>query len=215
MGRPREFDETQVLNAAVECFWKRGYEATSIRELAGRMGLTGASLYNAFGDKRALYRRALDHYVCSTFAERVQRIEGSLPPREAIGAFFEEIIRRSLDDSQRRGCLLVNSALEVAPHDAEFRALVTEVMGRIEGFFRRCVQAGQRDGTITAAQPADDLGRMLLAVHVGLRVLARTRPERELLEGMVRPALALLEPGGGGGRCLPESHAAAPRYKKP
>jgi len=200
MGRPREFDETQVLDAAVECFWQRGYEATSMRELAGRTGLTGASLYNAFGDKRALYRRALDHYIDSVFAERVRRLEGSLPPREAIAAFFAEIIQRSLDDRLRRGCLLVNSALEVAPHDEEFRALVSGVLGHIEAFFHRCVLAGQRDGAITAAQPAADLARMLLGVHVGLRVLARTRPERALLEGMVRPALAMLAPGAAGGR---------------
>ncbi|MDX3904661.1 MAG: TetR/AcrR family transcriptional regulator [Pigmentiphaga sp.] len=194
MGRPREFDEPEALAAAIDCFWEHGYEATSIRELADRMGLTGASLYNAFGDKRSLYRRALDHYVDTTFADRVRRLEGRLPPLQAISAFFAEIIQRSLDDKLRRGCMLVNSALEVAPHDPEFRQIVTGVLEHIEGFFRRCVQAGQLDGTITTSQSAADLGRMLLAVHVGLRVIARTQPERALLEGMVRPALASLDP---------------------
>lgn len=194
MGRPREFNEAEVLAAAVDCFWNRGYEATSTRELAEKMGLTGASLYNAFGDKRALYRRALNHYIETSFADRVRRLEGKLSPPQAISAFFSEIIQRSLADSQRKGCMLVNSALEVAPHDPEFREIVTEVLGHIEAFFRRCVQAGQQDGTITTTQSATDLGRLLLGVHVGLRVVARTRPERELLEGMVRPALALLKP---------------------
>ncbi len=192
MSRPREFDETEVLEAAIDCFWERGYEATSIRELAEKMGLTGASLYNAFGDKRTLYRRALNHYIETSFADRVRRLEGKLPPLQAISVFFAEIIQRSLDDKQRRGCMLVNSALEVAPHDPEFRKIVTEVLEHIEAFFRRCVQAGQRDGTITTSQSATDLGRMLLGVHIGLRVIARTRPQRALLEGMVRPTLALL-----------------------
>lgn len=194
MGRPREFDETEVLVAAIDCFWERGYEATSIRKLADKMGLTGASLYNAFGDKRTLYRRALNHYIATTFADRVQRLEGKLPPRQAIDAFFSEIIERSLKDRQRRGCMLVNSALEIAPHDPEFRKIVTDVLEHIEAFFCRCVQAGQQDGTITASQSAVDMGRLLLGVHVGLRVIARTRPDRTLLEGMVRPALALLSP---------------------
>jgi len=194
MGRPREFDEAEVLAAAIDCFWERGYEATSTRELADRMGLTGASLYNAFGDKRSLYRRALHHYIETTFADRVQRLEGKLPPRQAIGTFFSEIIERSLDDQQRKGCMLINSALEIAPHDPEFRETVTGVLGHIEAFFRRCVEAGQQDGTITRCQSADDLGKMLLGIHVGLRVVARTRPERALLEGMVRPALMLLDP---------------------
>lgn len=194
MGRPREFDEAAVLDAATQCFWERGYEATSVRELAEKTGLTGASLYNTFGDKRNLYRRALEHYIDASFADRVRRLEGALPPRQAIDAFFSEIIQRSLDDPQHKGCMLVNSALEVAPHDPEFKEIVAGVLSRIEAFFRRCARAGQRDGTITTCQSATDLGRLLLSVHIGLRVLARTRPEQALLEGAVRPALALLDP---------------------
>lgn len=200
MGRPREFDEAEVLDAAVACFWEHGYEATSVRELAGRMGLTGASLYNAFGDKRALYHKALDRYIDASFVDRVRRFEGALPPLEAIRAFFAEIIQRSLDDPQRKGCLLINSALEVAPHDLEFRRVVTDVLAQIEAFFRRCVRAGQRDGSITKSQSAMDLGRTLLAAHIGVRVMARTRPEKPLLEGMVRPILAFLDANAPSGK---------------
>jgi TetR/AcrR family transcriptional regulator, transcriptional repressor for nem operon len=193
MARPREFDEVAVLEAAVQCFWARGYEATSVRDLAARMEITGASLYNAFGDKRSLYRRALGYYVEQSFGDRVGRFEGRLPPREAIGAFFDEIVDRSLSDKQRKGCMLVNSALEVAPHDPEFQRLIADVLVQVEAFFRRCVAAGQRTGTITTSQPAEDLARLLLSVLLGIRVLARARPERELLEGLLRPTLALLD----------------------
>lgn len=193
MARPREFDEAAVLDAAVSCFWSRGYEATSVRELADSMGITGASLYNAFGDKRSLYRRAFQRYVDSSFAARVQRVE-PLPPYQAIAAFFEDIVQRSLADRQRKGCMIVNSALEAAPHDPQIHDVVAEVLVRIETFFLRCVTAGQQDGTITTAQSAADLARLLLGVLMGVRVMARARPERELLEGMVRPALALLHP---------------------
>jgi len=193
MARPREFDETRVLDAAVGCFWSRGFEATSVRELADTMGITGASLYNAFGDKRSLYRRALDHYVETSFNARVRRVQ-SLSPREALAAFFADIVERSLADRQRKGCMIINSALEVAPHDAEFQQVVAGVLARIEAFFLHCVDAGQQAGTITTTQPAEDLARLLLSVLMGVRVMARTRPERQLLEGMVRPALALLEP---------------------
>jgi TetR/AcrR family transcriptional repressor of nem operon len=194
MGRPREFDETLALDLALQCFWQHGYEATSVRDLAAKMDLTSASLYNAFGDKRALYRRALEHYIAISVADRIQRLEGNMPPLQAIEAFFKELIDRSLKDPDRKGCMLVNSALEMAPHDPEFRELVADVLRRIETFFRRCVQAGQRDGTITPAQPAIDLGRMLLGLQLGLRVLARSRPEPALLNGMVRAAIASLTP---------------------
>jgi len=193
MARPREFDEAAVLDAAVQCFWMRGYEATSIRDLAGETGITAASLYNAFGDKRSLYGRALDYYVKHSFVDRVGRFEGHLPPREALSAFFGEIIERSLSDKQRKGCMLVNSALEVAPHDSMFQRVIADVLIQVEAFFFRCVTAGQKSGTITTSQPANDLARLLLGVLLGIRVLARSRPERELLEGLARPVFALLD----------------------
>lgn len=194
MARPREFDEDKVLMLAVERFWEHGYEATSIRDLAVVMGLTNASIYNAFGDKRSLYRRALDFYVERSFGDRVGRFEGTLAPREAISAFFGEIIKRSLDDEKRKGCMLVNSALEVAPHDPEFQRVVAGVLIQVEAFFRRCVEAGQHDGTISRFQTAEDLARMLLSTLLGIRVLARTRPEHDLLEGLIRPIFAMLMP---------------------
>ena len=200
MARPREFDEAAVLEAAVQCFWRRGYEATSVRTLIEQTGLTGASLYNAFGDKRALYGRALEHYVEGSIAERIRRCAG-LAPRAAIGAFFAEILCRSLGDREHRGCMLVNAALDAVPQDRELQQAVAGVLVRIEAFFRDCVQAGQADGTITRALPAERLAQHLLGVLMGVRVLARVRSEQALLEGIVAAALALLD--GAQGAALP------------
>jgi TetR/AcrR family transcriptional repressor of nem operon len=198
MARPREFDEEAVLGAAMQCFWQRGYEATSVRDLVAKTGITSASLYNAFGDKRALYRRALDQYVEESIANRIRRC-AELAPREAIGAFFAEILKRSLADPQHKGCMLVNAALEVAPHDPIFQEVVADVLVRIEGFFLDCIEAGQADGTITGSLPAANLARHLLGVLMGVRVLARIRPEQALLEGIVTPALAFLAGSGDSG----------------
>lgn len=192
MARPREFDEEAVLDAAVGCFWEQGYEATSVRDLCARMGITSASLYNAFGDKRALYRRSLDFYAERSFGERSTRLERRLPPREAIIAFYREIIERSLGDTKARGCMMVNSALEAGPRDPEFRAVVAEVLGRIEAFFHRCATAGQQDGSIALTHDTEDLARFLLSVLLGIRVLARTAPSRDQLEGVLRPVLTVL-----------------------
>jgi TetR/AcrR family transcriptional repressor of nem operon len=194
MARPREFDETTVLEAAMNCFWAQGFEQTSVRDLAERMGITGASLYNAFGDKRSLYRRAFVHYMAQTVRDRVRRLE-KLPPLTAIRTFFDEIIERSVDDEQRRGCMLINAALELAPYDAEFQKLVAEEMIFIEAFFRRCVDAGQQEGSVAGASPPDELAKLLLSVLIGVRVLARTRPEREVLAGATNGALTLLRNG--------------------
>src|SRR5580704_997769 len=124
MARPREFDENAVLDVAMECFWNRGYDATSVRDLIEKTGITGASLYNAYGDKRALYQRVLDRYVEGSVADRLRRCEG-LPPLEALSSFFSVIVTRSIEDRDRKGCMLVNAALDVAPHDPEFREVVS------------------------------------------------------------------------------------------
>jgi len=191
MARPREFDEAAVLDAAVLCFWKQGYDATSIKDLVARTGITAASLYNAFGDKRALYQKALDHYVEGSISDRIQRC-GALPPLAAIEAFFDEILTRSLADRDHKGCMLVNTALDMAPQDPEFREIVAQVLSRIEAFFLKCVEIGQADGTITRSLAGAALAQNLLGTLVGIRVLARVRPERALLEGVMAPPLALL-----------------------
>jgi TetR/AcrR family transcriptional repressor of nem operon len=116
-----------------------------------------------------------------------------MPPKDAIKAFIREIVEHSLTDKDRRGCLLVNSALEIASHDPEIGAEVASRLGEVEAFFRRSVVAAQREGSIPSDRDARDLARVLLAVLLGIRVVARARPERKLLEGMARPVLALLD----------------------
>jgi TetR/AcrR family transcriptional repressor of nem operon len=192
MGRPRQFDKEAVLDATIHCFWSRGYEATSIQDLVGETGITAASLYNAYGDKRSIFRAALGRYVEAGVGERMRRCE-ALPPRQAIRALFDEILTSSVNDRERKGCMLVNSALEIAPHDAELRKMIAGALDRIESFFLRCLEKGQAEGVITRRAPAKILARHLLGVLVGLRVLARVRAERALLEAVIAPALASLD----------------------
>jgi len=203
MARPREFDEAAALDAAAACFWTHGYEATSVRDLAQAMGITCASLYNAFGDKLALYHKALDHYVGQRIAERVACCR-ALPPRQALEVFFAEAVARSLEDPDHKGCLLVNAAVDAAPRDPGSRAAVAAVLERLELFFRQCIEAGQADASISSHLPAADLARHFLGLLIGLRVLARVRPERSVLEGMLRPGFALLDGDSPPGRS-PES----------
>jgi TetR/AcrR family transcriptional repressor of nem operon len=193
MARPREFDETAALEAAIACFWSRGYEATSVRDLAENMGLSAPSLYNAYGDKHALFVQALEHYLDRSMRERIERLENLLPPKQAIRAFIEEIIDHSVNDRERRGCFLVNSALEVAPHDKKLGGLIADRLAELEAFFGRSIRKAQAEGSLPRQLVAKDLARLLLGLVLGIRVLARVRPERALLQSLARPALALLD----------------------
>ena len=146
MARLKAFDEDRALDLAVDCFWSRGYEATSVRDLADLMGIGGASLYNTYGGKRALFVRSLERYANRSMRERIARLEANRQPKEAILAFLAEIIDRSVADPDRKGCLLVNSALDVAPHDAEIGKAVGDYLGEIRAFFRRNIEAAHKDG---------------------------------------------------------------------
>jgi len=193
MARPRNFDEDSVLDAVAEAFWTHGYEGTSTRDLVQYTGLTQPSLYNAFGDKRALFLRALDHYLEHTLRERIQRLESSMPPDRAITAFFREIVERSVSDEHQQGCMLVNAALGMSPEDEEFRELIAEEMSLMRAFFERCMKAGLKSGAIERVMSADAAATSLLAVLLGVRVLARVDPKPALLSNAVGPTLAMLK----------------------
>jgi TetR/AcrR family transcriptional regulator, transcriptional repressor for nem operon len=193
MSRPSEFNEVAALQAAIDCFWQHGYEATSMRDLAASMGLTAPSLYNAFGDKQTLYARALERNPDCTTRDRLRRYETSLPPKEAIHQFFAEIVDQSIKVRKRKGCFLVNSALEVAPHQSELGAVIAKQFADIEAFFKRCILAAQASGTALRGVDAKNTARLLLGALLGIRVLARSASDRSLLEGVVRLALGLLD----------------------
>ncbi|MGE0575258.1 MAG: TetR/AcrR family transcriptional regulator [Reyranella sp.] len=194
MARLKAFDEERAVDIAVDCFWMHGYEGTSVRDLAAAMGIGGTSLYNAYGDKRALFSRSLQRYAERSMRERIARLENSHRPKEAIVAFIEEIVERSLEDPDRKGCMLINSALDVAPHDAEIRAVVSGYLDEIRGFFQRNLVAARKAGQVPRKIDAQSVATHLLGVVAGIRVLARTGAQRRQLEDVARPALALLEP---------------------
>jgi len=193
MARPREFDEDTVLEAVTQRFWNDGYEATSMRDLADCTGMTTPSLYNAFGDKRAIYRLVLDRYIRRALENCSAIFGGDEKPLLALERYFDSLIEEALADALQKGCFAVNTALEVAPHDADFRDLVTNVFDQIEKYLRNCIVSGQSDGTIRTKLPAADLARLFFGATLGIRVLARTSSERELLTGVVRPLFALLK----------------------
>lgn len=189
MARPKAFDETVALEAAMGCFWEHGYAATSVRDLTDRMGIAGPSLYNAFGDKRALFVRALEHYCDVLTRERIDRLEATSAPENRIPQFFGEIVDRSCEDAQRRGCFLINSAIEVAPHDPELAEIVNAHLGEVRAFFQRSLAKALNARKLSASIDVEASANHLMAVLLGIRVLARTGAERSVLESIVQGAL--------------------------
>ena len=187
----RQFDHEAVVDRAMLLFWRKGYGATSIDDLERATRLRRGSLYNAFGDKRALFKMALARYIETGIEGRV--IRESQSTVRAIEAFFKDIVNYSLKDRNRKGCLLVNSALELGDDDTELKGVVSDVFVEIEAFFKRAIAGGQEQGEVSKGLPATDLARLLLGALLGIRVLARVRPNRALLEGIARSAILVLK----------------------
>lgn len=193
MGRPRTFDENLALDAAVERFWRHGYLATSVRDLAAEMGISGASLYNAFGSKRALFSRALQRYLDKSPRRRIAELDGSSAPVAALRKFFSDLVKVSVSD--RRGCLLVNSAMEIAPHDAMLCVVIRSGLKEIEEGLHRAIRAAQRECAVSEWLDATAVARLLLNTVIAIRVLARTTSDPRVLRGVAKPVLDLLKSG--------------------
>ena len=121
VGRPREFDEEQVLAAAMEAFWRKGYEATSLVDLTAATGLNKASLYRVFGDKHQLFKSALQHYAQTEFQKVAAVVRSDVSPLTNLRAVVDKI---TSDAGSEKGCMMINSLVELAPHDAEVNAML-------------------------------------------------------------------------------------------
>ena len=194
MIRPRQFDDDEAIEAAMQRFWRHGYEATSVHDLAEAMGIAGPSLSNAFKDKRPLFVRALGRYCEVTMRSRLASVDWEGSQREAIEGLFAQVVKRSLSDPERRGCFLVNSALEVAPHDAEIGRKIARYLDEICSFFERNIRAARAIGQIGRVIDSCATASQLLATLLGIRVLARASPDRVVLENAAQSVLAALGP---------------------
>jgi TetR/AcrR family transcriptional repressor of nem operon len=189
----KQFDVDAALTRAMEAFWSNGYEATSTQDLLERMGINRGSLYDTFGSKRSLFLEALRHYQATYQGPRIAAAARGRTPRETISLLFDSLVSEALGDTERCGCLLVNTALELAPHDEEIAGIVAEGLRGIETFFRDTIERGRKTGDIPGRVDAVEVSRALLGLMIGMRVLARSRPDRSLLGSIAAQATALLE----------------------
>jgi TetR/AcrR family transcriptional repressor of nem operon len=188
----KQFDEQQVLDKAMQAFWVRGYQATSMQQLVDCTGINRGSLYATYGDKRALFLAALHMYDHKVRRELVADLESRYAPREAIRQLFLALTSQATEKGGNRGCFMTNTALELAAHDAKVRKIVARAQEDIEAFFARMVDKGQAQGDIPARVNPADAARGLLASLLGLLVLIRSRPDGALLQSVVDNAVRCL-----------------------
>ncbi|WP_275463137.1 TetR/AcrR family transcriptional regulator [Streptomyces noursei] len=192
MARPRKFEEERAVDAAMQAFWAAGYEATSTQDLCDATGLGRSSIYNAFTSKHDLFERALARYMEHKNGELAELLDDDArTARQKLRAVLQRIIDEEFTRyPDGRGCLVVNTAIEVSSHDVSVAAALERDYGVRLEMLRAVIESGQRAGDIAADRDSRTLAHLLIAAVGGIRVSARAGVDRPTLEGVADATLA-------------------------
>ncbi|MFE7509974.1 TetR/AcrR family transcriptional regulator [Streptomyces sp. NPDC057540] len=192
MGRPKQFDPDVAVERAMGVFWRKGYAATTPQDLVDEIGIGKGSLYNAFGSKHALFERALARYRDSQAAWLEALLDHPGSAKDRLRGALEALVELDLNDPDRRGCMAVNTAAELAASDPGTADTVRKMFARTEGAFRAAIEDGQRAGEISGERDAASVASWLLATVIGMRVLAKTAEDASQLRRIVDAAMVSL-----------------------
>lgn len=193
MARTREFDEGQVLEAAMQLFWEKGYEATSLSDLTSRMGIQRPSIYSTFGDKRELFEAALRRYTTSRASDIRSRLQKYSSVKEAFSIFFADIITEEYEEDLSKGCFCINTMVELAPHDEKFEVLTREHQMYLAVIFQETIERGIQTGELDVNTDAKSLAQALIVALIGITVMMKSRPQRSFVDNAVAATLTLLK----------------------
>lgn len=194
MSRHRSIDDGTVLDRALELFWQHGYADTSMRDLTRATGLGSAALYHRFTGKDGLFMETVRRYADRRLHERLSRLTELDEPLEAISRFFDEIVSLSVDDRHRRGCFLVNTAVDGADMSEAARSLVRDRLSEVEAFFRGRLELARERGQLAPDLQPDVIAETLFGTMLAIRVLARLQPDENRLRRLADCALTPLLP---------------------
>ncbi|MGY8633651.1 TetR/AcrR family transcriptional regulator [Bradyrhizobium sp. 14AA] len=177
-GRPRSFDVEAAVERAMGVFWSRGYHATALPDLLRATRLSRGSLYAAFGDKHALFLRALDRYIADAVTRMDVEMAPGRDPVEGLRAYLAGYVDRTSGANGRRGCLLVATAMELAGRDAEVARRVTGFFKAMEARVADALSRAKAAGKLADRVEPPSAAKILVCFVEGLRVVGKTAPAR-------------------------------------
>lgn len=192
MARSKEFDPDAALDAALELFWERGYEATTMADLVEHLGVGRASLYATFGNKHELYLKALHRYLRTRSPDPIEALSQPGPALPAVRALVELYAEEGVADVRRRGCMIVNAAAELLPKDPVVTRFVEANWAALETALTSALIRARAQGELPADADPVALARFLLVVLQGLRIMAKGSPDPGRLRDAAAQALRLL-----------------------
>ena len=193
IGRPREFDTDRALDAAMHLFWRQGYEATSMQNLLDTMNLSKSSLYQTFGSKHDLFQRCLQHYRNMMTTGLKQELKQAATARSFIEHFYMSLVDRMKDPVNRIGCLVMNSASELAQRDEDIAKAIKQGTESFIKVFYAAVKQAQSEGDIPKDKDAQSLAHYLMSSLAGLNSMAKAGASQTVLNNIVKEILQSLD----------------------
>lgn len=188
-GRPRLFDESQVLAAVLDTFWTRGYAGTSLDDLAEAAGINRPSLYATFGDKQTMYLRAVAYFEAAMEAQLRLSLDQDRPLIEGLVEFYQSSIEFYLSgEGPPRGCLVICTAATEAPEEPAIRQALARVLAKMDHAFEARIARAVERGELSRSADPRVLGQLAAAVMHSLAVRARAGSKREQLLTFSRTA---------------------------
>ena len=193
MARTKDFDENEVLTKAIQVFWHKGYNGTSMQDLVDGLGISRSSLYDTYTDKHTLFVKALESYQNSGAGKIQEIINNSGSAKDIVKRLLEFATNELLGDKQQKGCFMVNAEVEVAPHDAEVNSLVCKNDQQMEEAFYQVIKKGQENGEIRNQQDARALSRFIFNTVKGMRVTAKSITDKSVFDDIIKLTISALD----------------------
>ena len=193
MARSKEFNKDNVVDKAIDVFWNKGFEATSMQDLVNAMDINRGSIYNTFDNKAGLFDVAISRYQIDAPSQRLLNNANTGNPRGEIEYFFNALLDRHNRSEGQRGCLITNSIVELANRKEKIALQFKTHIKLLEDALHTLIKRGQETGDITPWREARPLARSLIASAQGLAVVSKVDPGQKTLSDIATTALSLLD----------------------
>lgn len=193
LGRPLEFDPDKAVDIAMEVFWCRGYETTSMTDLLDAMDLSKSSFYQTFGNKQQIFERCLKRYVDTLSTNMEKELNASRSGRSFIENMLDTIASTAEQEEGAKGCLMVNSANEFGQKDSVIATSLEDGLQLFTKVFIKAVKRAQSEGGISAGADPHVIVNYLHVSISGLRTMIKTGADKKSIKGTVTLILKALD----------------------
>jgi len=193
MPRIKSYDKDEILQKAINIFWKQGFHATSMQELVSHLGISRSSIYDSFGNKKNLFDEALELYCSNARKATLALLNNEVQVKSGLMRLLESSIFCVMDDIDKKGCFVVNTAAELIPGDSEILHALGKNKEIFETIFYDYLVKGKENGEITKDVDLKVISHLIYTLLCGINVVAKIKSDRKHLIEQITLVMALLD----------------------